>query len=672
MRTTLCILALGLAVSTATSAPAATLYVDQDALGANDGSSWEDAWVDLQDALRVAAAGDQIWIAEGVYRPTTTLQRAVEFRVAPGVQLYGGFVGTETFLEERDPSVHRTVLSGDIGERRPMGEKWDPAASWAQDNSLRLVLLNAAGAGTILDGLEFSESGRALDIYGGAPLIRNSVVRWNHGSGQGIGALVRYRSSASFEDVSFERNISAMRSGGGVASDAGSTPSFVRVLFRGNAAALQGGGMSGTGTFTDVRFVSNHATLGGGLAGGGHLVNVSFEYNDGGMYGGGLWSAGGVFAQNVSFVGNAADHGAAFHLGQTPGVAVPAMPASIFVNATIADNPAAAGASIECAAADLHLVSTVIADQAMATATAPIQFSDATVTVSHSLVRGSGGSGAWNPAFGTNLGGNLDADPGYAGTGDFRLAPGAPGIDAGDSDALAPGTETDLDGNPRIAGPCVDMGAWELQAEDEPDDPASPFAARITPRALNLGSNGRFVSLSLWSVGSTPVEEIDVTSLRLQGVVAPEDDRARVEDDTLRVKFDRAALAALLEPAPTATIEISGALLDGSAFAATDEIKLVGQSVAAAGGKVQAFPNPFNPATSIRFELDRSMRVELAIFDLSGRRVRTLVSGTLPAGAHAEQWNGTDANGRGVATGTYFARLSTEEFQTVGKLVLVK
>ncbi len=68
-------------------------------------------------------------------------------------------------------------------------------------------------------------------------------------------------------------------------------------------------------------------------------------------------------------------------------------------------------------------------------------------------------------------------------------------------------------------------------------------------------------------------------------------------------------------------------------------------------------PNPFNPRTRIRFELAAPGRVEVAIFDLRGRRVRSLVAGDLPAGAHERAWDGHTDEGRAAASGTYLVRM---------------
>jgi flagellar hook assembly protein FlgD len=70
-------------------------------------------------------------------------------------------------------------------------------------------------------------------------------------------------------------------------------------------------------------------------------------------------------------------------------------------------------------------------------------------------------------------------------------------------------------------------------------------------------------------------------------------------------------------------------------------------------------PNPFQSRTTITFDLARSAPVSLVVYDVSGRRVRTLVDGAaeLGAGAHTADWNGLDDGGRRVPAGLYFARL---------------
>ena len=90
--------------------------MNQAAVGADDGSSWGDAYTDLQSALGVVAEGDEIWVAQGVYKPTTGTSRLTSFELDKGVALYGGFLGNESELSQRndDPASNGTILSGDL------------------------------------------------------------------------------------------------------------------------------------------------------------------------------------------------------------------------------------------------------------------------------------------------------------------------------------------------------------------------------------------------------------------------------------------------------------------------------------------------------------------------------------------------------------------------------
>jgi flagellar hook assembly protein FlgD len=84
-------------------------------------------------------------------------------------------------------------------------------------------------------------------------------------------------------------------------------------------------------------------------------------------------------------------------------------------------------------------------------------------------------------------------------------------------------------------------------------------------------------------------------------------------------------------------------------------------------------PNPFNPVTTIRYELARTGRVDLVVLDVSGREVRRLIDGaTIPAGRRTAVWDGRDASGRDAAAGLYFYRLTTEDFSGTGRMMLVK
>jgi hypothetical protein len=101
--------ALVCALAGAPSALAAIVYVDASATsGADDGTSWSDAFQGpsgLRRALAAAASGDEDWVADGTYLPTLSGVRTRSFDLKTNVKLYGGFVGGETSLSQRDPCL---------------------------------------------------------------------------------------------------------------------------------------------------------------------------------------------------------------------------------------------------------------------------------------------------------------------------------------------------------------------------------------------------------------------------------------------------------------------------------------------------------------------------------------------------------------------------------------
>jgi hypothetical protein len=88
---------------------------------------------------------------------------------------------------------------------------------------------------------------------------------------------------------------------------------------------------------------------------------------------------------------------------------------------------------------------------------------------------------------------------------------------------------------------------------------------------------------------------------------------------------------------------------------------------------VRNYPNPFNPRTNVQYAVTNPGPVELAVFDVSGRLVRTLVAlDAHESGLHTAHWDGTDESGVGVAAGVYFARLTADDRSVASKMVLLK
>ncbi|MEP7189877.1 MAG: fibronectin type III domain-containing protein, partial [Roseiflexaceae bacterium] len=178
------------------------IYVDQWATGANDGSSWTNAYTDLQSALVITTIrGDQIWVAAGTYQPSSAGDRSATFLLISGVAIYGGFGGGETDLSQRDLSAHTTILSGDLGNNDPPGlPTYASIESTMADNSYHVVISSDVDTATVLDGLTIAggnaygapgtPSGGGMLNQGGSPLFRDIIFRNNAGTyGAGIANL---------------------------------------------------------------------------------------------------------------------------------------------------------------------------------------------------------------------------------------------------------------------------------------------------------------------------------------------------------------------------------------------------------------------------------------------------------------------------------------------------
>ncbi len=302
------------------SALAMLCYVDAGATGMQDGTSWENAFTDLQSALGGSACS-QVWVVAGLYRPGTAADRTATFQLKDGVSLYGGFAGTETARDQRDPSANPTILSGDL--------KGDDVGFVNNAENVYHVVTGATGAS--LDGFTITAgnaNGEAFYIYGGgvyndasSPALTDVIIRGNHAKVCGGGMSNLSNSNPILTGVTFSGNAAALDIfngfGGGMYNE-DSSPVLVKVSFTGNSTKGsngRGGGMynfAGSPTLMDVTFTGNTSDNDGGglytLESDMVLENVTFNANLASKSGGGMYvGSGSPGLTNVTFSSNSAD-----------------------------------------------------------------------------------------------------------------------------------------------------------------------------------------------------------------------------------------------------------------------------------------------------------------------------------------------------------------------------
>ncbi|MBN8680596.1 MAG: hypothetical protein J0M29_20400 [Chitinophagales bacterium] len=196
-------------------------YVNSSAAGANNGSSWANAFTDLQAALAVAQSGDSVWIAQGVYYATNGTDRMISFEPRSGVRMYGGFAGMESQLAERDWETHRTILSGDIGVQ---GD--------STDNTNNILFFGAVEEGTVIDGMTF------LQGYSETPGFVYDIFQ-REGCGGAI--YVNAGDEEAYllvQNCRFERNFARLKGGAvfvGASADGVISPQFLNCSFAHNS-----------------------------------------------------------------------------------------------------------------------------------------------------------------------------------------------------------------------------------------------------------------------------------------------------------------------------------------------------------------------------------------------------------------------------------------------------
>lgn len=212
-------------------------YVRQTAPGANDGSNWSHAFTSLTLALDVASPSDEIWMAEGTYRPTSDGDRGKSFSVPNSTLIFGGFAGTEDSRHQRDWRAHPTILTGDIGVHNDRTDNSYHVVRTQNDATLDGLIIEGGYAdGADSDGWG---GGAFLEADSGATII-NCVFRNNYGV-LGGGLYSRQAPPTVFQSIFY-----ANEADSGAAIYVEENNPILRFCnFYGNQAATQGGAVTG-------------------------------------------------------------------------------------------------------------------------------------------------------------------------------------------------------------------------------------------------------------------------------------------------------------------------------------------------------------------------------------------------------------------------------------------
>lgn len=219
------------------------VFVKPDGIGS--GANWNDA-IGFRAALKNYVYGDTLWMAKGVYKPTSSSDRTLQFALEEGIHIYGGFTGFETKLSQRDWKKNPTILSGNIGD---LSSETDNSYNVLSFNGVKIPITNSTRVDGIIvqDGYASLSSGNfnrggAFKIINASPLIVNVHFKNNYASSFG-GAVSAYAGSEpKFYNCLFENN-NAAKWGGAVTTE-GDTE-FVNCVFYGNEALERGGAISG-------------------------------------------------------------------------------------------------------------------------------------------------------------------------------------------------------------------------------------------------------------------------------------------------------------------------------------------------------------------------------------------------------------------------------------------
>jgi hypothetical protein len=288
----------------AASAQAGVIYVDAAAVGANNGASWFSAFKDLRVALSFAQAGDEVRIAQGIYKPDQgSLLRSTTFPIGSGVSLKGGYAGIAGANPDlNDPALFVTVLTGDL-----LGND-GPGFTNRSDNAFHVVTVLEATSAVIVQGLTVrggqadgptDASGAGLLVLAGQSDVAIDAVVFtdNHADSAGAGLLANTVGEVVISNSRFEGNsvgtpTKTSAAGGGLYLSHPDQAVVTHCVFRANIGrAASGGKIRGVGAYLEAPFSPSTVLVSGSL----FASNVA----EGPVFGVGLFFAGAVVTDCV-------------------------------------------------------------------------------------------------------------------------------------------------------------------------------------------------------------------------------------------------------------------------------------------------------------------------------------------------------------------------------------
>jgi hypothetical protein len=519
----------------------------------------------------------------------------------------------------------------------------------------------------------YSYNGGGLSFFRvEGPIVNNVTVRLNSCYAFG-GGIFSFVSTTTMTDVEITNNQSlglwgyGLGHGGGLML-AGAKGTYTNMTITNNYAPTFGGGVWTDGSFSDWTMVNstisgNTATSGGGVAmwdgPSPTLINVTIEDNSSVATWVSNGPGGGVWGNNVNptlryctIRNNEADAsggGVNFYGGGYPkltnclivgnsstsvgGVSLDGVSATI-IHCTISENT---GGGLNASGGYAGIYNSIITNNNNG-----VNEVWGSVGIIYSNIEG-GYAGE----------GNIDADPLFtdADNGDYTLQPDSPCLDAGTADLNGDGTEDITD----YIGSAPDMGAFEANI----------------PAPTGFQHFLQSSSVMLWWDPSTDENfqyfllERSTDDLFAENVVSNYLTSSFYTDEDLEFNTEY-------------FYRVSSYSTDWSEYSETISVMLENLDISHGNNlpisyKIhQNHPNPFNPVTTIRYDLPEDGLVKITIYDMMGRQISTLVSGQQTAGYNIVQWNATNTFGEAVSAGLYLYTIHAGEFTQTRKMVLLK